>query len=81
MYECDLDNLSPKISFLTKIQWTRMHSSRMRTDRTLTVFRCLVQPPPPRKIGDPLKNWRLPEKLETPRTRPPPPREQNDRQV
>ena len=44
---------------------TRMHSSRMRTGRTLTVFR---------KIGDPLKNWRPPsEKLETPPgTRPPP---------
>ena len=41
----------------------------MCTGRTLTVFR---RPPqriedhPPRKIGDPRKNWRPPEKLETP---------------
>ena len=35
---------------------TRIHSSRMRTGRTLTVFRCLV--PPSKKIGEP------PEKLE-----------------
>ena len=38
---------------------TRMHSSRMRTGRTLTVFRKFETPPPkklkrsPRKIGDP----------------------------
>ena len=60
---------------------TRMHSSRMRTGRTLTVFRWRPSPPknwrPPRKIGDPQKfgdppkNWTPPEKLETPGTRPP----------
>ena len=60
---------------------TRMHSSRMRTGRTLTVFQCLVpvggrgvypqrkqkskKIPPPKK-STPLKNWRPPEKLETP---------------
>ena len=43
---------------------TRMHSSRMRTGRTLTVFRCR----PPRKFGGtpPPKIWRPPENLETP---------------
>ena len=35
-----------------------MHSSRMRTGRTLTVF-CGGEPPP--------KNWRPPKNLETPR--------------
>ena len=59
---------------------TRMHSSRMRTGRTLTVFRKLENSPkkfggtppprkfggPPGKIGDPPKNWSPPEKLETP---------------
>ena len=51
---------------------TRMHSSRMRTGQTLTVFQLetpkkLENPPknwrPPEKIGDPLKNWRPPKKI------------------
>ena len=68
---------------------TRMHSSRMRTGRTLTVFRKLEQTPPP-KIGadtPPPKNWSRhppkiwsrhpPEKLE----QTPPPCEQNEWQT
>ena len=51
---------------------TRMHSSRMRTGRTLTVFR--LETPLPEKIGDPPKNWRPPRKIvDTPGIRPPPP--------
>ena len=68
---------------------TRMHSSRMRTGRTLTVFRKLENPPSrkfggplPQKFGGtpppPLKIWRNPH----PGTRhPPSPCEQNNRQV
>ena len=84
-----------------------MHSIRMRTGRTLTVFRKLETPQkfggnpppenleePPQKFGGPpgIRHTPLPENLEDPpRTRhnpplgiwrnPPPPCEQNDRQV
>ena len=45
---------------------TRMHSSRMRTGRTLTVFRW--RPPrknwrPPENLEDPPKNWTTPQKF------------------
>ena len=69
------------------INETRMHSSRMRTGRTLTVFR--GEPPPPRKFGEPPpkkdpppKIWRNPpnppkkhppQNLEEPPKKTPPP--------
>ena len=37
-----------------------MHSSRMRTGRTLTVFRWRS---PPENLEDPPKNWRTPQKF------------------
>ena len=40
---------------------TRMHSSRMRTGRTLTVFRWRTLPPPPENLEEP-----PPENLEEP---------------
>ena len=51
---------------------TRMHSSRMRTGRTLTVFRCLVPGGgggwvyPQRKWKSPPEKLETPKKLETP---------------
>ena len=51
---------SKEIGTVTSITFrTRMHSSRMRTGRTLTVFRCL-ETPSSEKLETPLKNWRTP---------------------
>ena len=66
---------------------TRMHSSRMRTGRTVTVFRKLEEPPPENLEQTPpskILEQTPPRKFgaDTPREQtPPPPCEQNDRQV
>ena len=68
-----------------------MHSSRMRTGRTLTVFRKFGEPPPekletPQKIGDtPPENWRPPQNWRHPPgpgpDTPPPMKRMNDRHL
>ena len=53
---------------------TRMHSSRMRTGRTLTVFRKLEEPPPPENLEQtpPPEIWsRHPPKIWSRHTTPP----------
>ena len=57
-----MSNIRIKFLNWVALYWTRMHSSRMRTGRTLTVFRKLETPPkiwsrhPPRTRHPPLEN-------------------------
>ena len=47
--------------------WTRMHSSRMRTGRSLTVWGGVGENlETPKNLETPLKNWRSPRKIGDP---------------
>ena len=57
------------VGIFTEVNRTKMHSSRMRTGRTLTVFRWRT--PPPENLEEPPPKKDPPENLEEP-PKPPP---------